>query len=54
MDEVKEENFDESKKWKILICVVVMTFMSCVDGSIVNVALPKIAYDLHESMMGVQ
>ena len=29
MGEIKEENFDESKKWKILICVVVMTFMSC-------------------------
>ncbi|MDU1854083.1 MAG: MFS transporter, partial [Clostridium baratii] len=54
MGEIKEENFDESKKWKILICVVVMTFMSCLDGSIVNVALPKIASDLHESMIGVQ
>lgn len=54
MENIKEEKFDESKKWKILLCVVVMTFMSCVDGSIVNVALPKIASDLNESMMGVQ
>jgi len=48
------EEISSSKKWKILICVVTMTFMTCIDGSIVNVALPMISHDLNVSMAGVQ
>ncbi|MEG1481316.1 MFS transporter [Clostridium sp.] len=54
MEITKEKKTQEDNKWKILICVVTMTFMVCVDGSIVNVALPKIASDLNSSMIGVQ
>lgn len=40
----------KSRKSKILMCVITMTFMSCIDGSIVNVALPLIAHDLNVTM----
>lgn len=38
---------------KILVCTVVMTFMVCLDSSIVNVALPIISRDLKASMAEV-
>lgn len=41
-------------RWIILICVVTVTFMNCLDGSIVNVALPIIANDLGVSMASIQ
>lgn len=41
-------------KWAILFCVVIMTFMSCIDGSIVNVALPTISYDLKRPILDTQ
>ena len=52
----KGENAQEVKynKWAILFCVVTMTFMSCIDGSIVNVALPKISYDLNKPILDTQ
>ena len=52
----KGENTQEVKynKWAILFCVVTMTFMSCIDGSIVNVALPKISYDLNKPILDTQ
>lgn len=52
----KDENAQEVKynKWAILFCVVTMTFMSCIDGSIVNVALPKISYDLNKPILDTQ
>ena len=47
----KNNNYN---KWAILFCVVIMTFMSCIDGSIVNVALPKISYDLNKPILDTQ
>ena len=41
-------------RWKILICVVTVTFMNCLDSSIVNVALPIISEDLGVTMASVQ
>ena len=34
-------------KWAILFIVVMITFMATLDSSIVNVALPVMAKDLH-------
>lgn len=39
-----------SKRWWVLICVGVITFMSDLDASIVNVALPVINRSLHITM----
>jgi len=30
-------------RWLILLVVVMMTFMACLDGSIINVALPEMS-----------
>lgn len=49
-----DNEISESRKSKILMCVVIMTFMSCIDGSIVNVALPLIARDLNVTMAQVE
>lgn len=48
----KEEIF--KKRWFILFSVLIVTFMSCLDASIVNVALPVISKDLGVSMSSVQ
>ncbi|MDP4120335.1 MAG: MFS transporter [Bacillota bacterium] len=40
-------------RWLILCIVIMMTFMSCVDSSIVNVALPTIASNLHADTFSV-
>ena len=37
------KNKDKTKKWTIFIIIISATFMSSLDGSIVNVALPKMA-----------
>ncbi|MDO1605277.1 MFS transporter [Lactobacillus sp. YT155] len=37
-------------RWKILIAVNLFTFMSVLDGSIVNIALPVMSKDLHVPM----
>lgn len=42
------------KRWFILFSVVLVTFMCCLDASIVNVALPVISKDLNVSMSSVQ
>lgn len=44
----------QSKRWLVLISVVIVTFMSCLDASIVNVALPVISHDLKVPMESVQ
>lgn len=41
-------------RWLILAIVVMSPFMSCLDGSIVNVALPVMAKELGTSMAGIQ
>lgn len=47
------ENKDRNK-WSILIIVVTFTFMSALDSSIVNVALPKMARVLNVSTSNIQ
>lgn len=48
MNASKTENVIYSKKrWSILLIVVLSIFMSTLDGSIVNVALPTMAKSLH-------
>src|SRR5437660_6150096 len=42
------------RKWWTLIVVCVGTFMLLLDITIVNVALPKIATDLHASFSDIQ
>ncbi len=43
-----------SRKWIILITTVMMSFMSCIDSSIVNVALPTIAKSLSVTMQSAE
>lgn len=43
-----------SRKWTILVMVVLMTFMSCIDSSIVNVALPIMAKKLNTNMASIE
>lgn len=52
MTNTNEEKY--SKRWLVLISVVIVTFMSCLDASIVNVALPVISHDLKVPMESVQ
>ncbi len=42
------------KKWQVFLLVAVSVFMSTLDSSIVNVALPYIMADLSEGMGGIQ
>ena len=49
----KIESEINKKKWLILITVVSATFMSTLDGSIVNVALPDMASKLNVEMSGI-
>ncbi len=42
------------RKWWTLVVVCVATFMLLLDITIVNVALPKIAADLHASFSDIQ
>lgn len=53
---MKKNVFDSmhENRWKILICVITVTFMNCLDSSIVNVALPIISTDLGVTMSSVQ
>lgn len=43
-----------NKKWIILILVVMSIFMSCLDGSIVNVALPVMSNSLNVTTSDIQ
>lgn len=47
-------NAVKNNRWMILLSVVIMTFMSCLDSSIVNVALPVISKDLNTPMSSIQ
>lgn len=51
------ENIDKKiykNRWLILFNVVLVTFMSCLDGSIVNVALPIMSKRLNVSMQAIE
>lgn len=45
---------NERNKWLILFIVVMSTFMSALDGSIINVALPRMARDLGVTTSSIQ
>ena len=51
MEKVKE---NDRSRWSILIIVLMFTFMSALDGSIVNVALPKMAKALNVTTSSIQ
>jgi EmrB/QacA subfamily drug resistance transporter len=48
------ETVKDRKRWIILIVVIMSTFMSALDGSIVNVALPKMAKVLNVTTSSIQ
>lgn len=50
----KSENQIYEKRWIILFTVVSAAFMSNLDGSIVNIALPDISAKLHVTMASVE
>jgi len=52
MDSANDIN--NKNRWSILIIVVMVTFMSTLDGSIVNVALPVMAKALNVTSAGIQ
>jgi len=52
MEKIEEKIF--KNRWIILFNVVMMTFMSCLDSSIVNVALPVMADKLNVSMASIE
>lgn len=45
---------DFTRKWWIMLSVAMGTFMSTIDGSIVNIALPTLEEELHTSFATVQ
>ncbi|OOM72733.1 putative transport protein HsrA [Clostridium puniceum] len=51
---MEKEIEEEKSKWTILIIVLMSTFMSALDGSIVNVALPKMATALKVTTSSIQ
>lgn len=54
---MNENNFvlkSNRKKWVLLLAVVLMSFMSCLDASIVNVALPVMTKKLSVSMSQIE
>ena len=42
------------REWEILLTILPMTFMTTLDSSIVNVALPTMAKDLNTTMAGIE
>ncbi len=52
MKKTEEEIY--KKRWLILFTVVMMTFMACLDSSIINVALPVMAKKLSVNMASIE
>ena len=50
MNEFQKNPEIQKNRWWILISVSMFTFMSTLDGSIVNIALPTIAKDMNVPM----
>lgn len=46
----QEDERVQKRRWGILVCVAMFTFMSTLDSSIVNIALPTISKDLNVLM----
>ena len=51
---IAETQVDYSRKWWVLLSMATGTFLSTIDGSIVNVALPTLQSDFHTSFATVQ
>ena len=51
---IEIEKEEDRSRWSILIIVLMFTFMSALDGSIVNVALPKMATALSVTTSSIQ
>ena len=51
---MSQTTVDYSRKWWVLISVSMGTFLSTIDGSIVNVALPTLRDDFHTDLATVQ
>lgn len=51
---IKMEQVRKSNKWSVLIIVIITTFMSTLDSSIVNVALPSMANSLNVTTSSIQ
>lgn len=52
--EMEIEKNQDKNRWSILVIVLMFTFMSALDGSIVNVALPKMAKILNVESSSIQ
>ena len=52
--EIEKVKENDRSRWSILIIVLMFTFMSALDGSIVNVALPKMATALNVTTSSIQ
>ncbi|BCA85023.1 MFS transporter [Enterococcus saigonensis] len=50
MHTYQEDKVVQKNRWWILVAVSMFTFMSTLDGSIVNIALPTISKDMHVPM----
>lgn len=50
MASYQEDQLVQKRKWWILVAVSMFTFMSTLDGSIVNIALPTISKDMNVPM----
>lgn len=50
----KDNNNLNKNRWFILLTVVLMVFMCCLDGSIVNVALPVMSKKLNVTMASIE
>ena len=48
------ENISRKKRWLILLTIVIVTFMSTLDSSIVNVALPVMAHSMNIESSKIQ
>lgn len=51
---MKTKEKKQANKWVILFTILVMTLMVTLDGSIVNVAMPVMAKELHVGMSGIE
>src|SRR5574340_1024843 len=43
-----------SKKWWVLVAIGISTFMSALDGSVVNIILPVVNRELHTSVAAIE
>ena len=51
---VAPELVDETRRWWVLVTVGISTFMSALDGSVVNTVLPILSRELHTGVAGIE